>query len=161
MLKENRKKEILEKANQIYEGKKRKFLETLEKKKKAKKSLCETSMVEDQASKNLEEAEQGQDDQVPTNSEEINVNLHSEGGTEKISNESDPPESEEFVMDKDAIIEAELNKVSEVSKELCVVQLFTGMLLISSNFNNHLKKKFNILIQIGYFLLFMLLKMKQ
>lgn len=86
--------------------------------------MCETSTVGDDAPKNLETAEQGQGDQVQTLSEEINANLLSEKDSELISNEQCAPE--EFVLDKDAIIEAELNKVSDVSKDFCQVQLFTG-----------------------------------
>ncbi|KAG8192998.1 hypothetical protein JTE90_028118 [Oedothorax gibbosus] len=121
LLKENRKKEILEKANKIFEGKKRKLFETLEKKKKAQKRLCETSTNGDQTSTELETQDQTQSGQVSTSLVETNTNLNS------VDNPRTSPiqESEEIVLDKEAIIEAELNKVSEVSKDLCLVQLFT------------------------------------
>ncbi|XP_055945038.1 tRNA-splicing endonuclease subunit Sen34-like isoform X1 [Argiope bruennichi] len=133
--KENRKKQILEKADEIFEGKKRKYLEALEKKKKAQK-LSETSAVTTAESSSVQETDaesksfQGENSSNST--AVLKENVENDPGRDSaiegeknMSSESQECNSESINIDKQAIIDAELAKVTSISKELCLVQLFT------------------------------------
>ncbi|XP_054718646.1 tRNA-splicing endonuclease subunit Sen34-like [Uloborus diversus] len=110
LMKENRQKTILEKADEIFEGKKRKLLELREGKTKSKKSVGHSETSESVS----EEME------VSKIQEEIEST--SEGTSE--SSLSLKGDTSDIILDKDTIIQAELSKVSEISKDQCMVQLF-------------------------------------
>ncbi|GFR24325.1 tRNA-splicing endonuclease subunit Sen34 [Trichonephila clavata] len=163
VLKENRKQQILEKADQIYEGKKRKYLQNLEKSKKTPK-LSEVSNVSTENSSELktsfpEENSSGKDNS--NSSVECRESLERLASKNLLGNEKCDSESSSqaqdsgFInidkseglaskdsvetgsktcgsdlinIDKDAIIAAELAKVTDVNKEFCMVQFFTESL---------------------------------
>ncbi|GIX75071.1 tRNA-splicing endonuclease subunit Sen34 [Caerostris darwini] len=130
LLKENRRQQILEKADQIYEGKKRKYLENFKKRKKnheisdiskeEKASQSKTSFVEEKS--NSEKNSCSIKIELENNLEKDCEKIGNKDASETIENSCD---SEPINIDKNAIIEAELAKITGVSKEFCRVQLFT------------------------------------
>lgn len=137
LMKENRKQQILEKADQIYEGKKRKYLQILEKSKKTQK-LSEMSSVSTE--ENLSELKTFPDENS-SGKDNSNSSVESRESSERtatknsMENEkcnsetgSQASDSDLINIDKNAIIEVELAKVTDVNKELCMVQFFTESL---------------------------------
>ncbi|GFS45209.1 tRNA-splicing endonuclease subunit Sen34, partial [Nephila pilipes] len=138
LLKENRKQQILEKADQIYEGKKRKYLQALEKSRKIQKvsgvpGISTEENVSEQKTSFPDESNSGKDNSNSSvdckgSPEGLDTkdNLEKEKG--HCQTGSQACSSDLINIDKNAIIEAELAKVTDVSKELCMIQFFAESL---------------------------------
>ncbi|GIY35623.1 tRNA-splicing endonuclease subunit Sen34 [Caerostris extrusa] len=133
LLKENRRQQILEKADQIYEGKKRKYLENFKKRKKTKKNpeisdISKEEKTSQSKTSFVEEKSNSEKNSCNIKIEQLNnlkkdcKKIGNKDASETIENSCD---SEPINIDKNTIIEAELAKITGVSKELCRVQLFT------------------------------------